>query len=369
MHKYTLYGADFSLYSGKVRAYLNYKNIPYNEVYSTALVYKKIIIPNTGVKYIPVVKTPDGEYFQDSTNIIDQLEQRHVDKSVYPTTPKQHLVSLLLEMYGDEWLLIPAMHYRWNFDNFPFIYREFGKIISPKLPGFIRGYLGKKIGSRFKGMVPLLGITEKTIPMIEKWYEQSFLTNLDKHFAKYSFLLGDVPCIGDYGFFGPLYAHLYRDPYSGKLMKKIAPNVAAWVEKMLDSSAISGEFLADDEIPETLLPILQNLFAEQWPVLEDTANKLAAWYKNTDHSSAERPIEIPRRLGMHTAIIAGTEEQRMVLPYSQWMMQRPLHYYQNLSDSDRAAIVPLLKQVNGLPALEFKIDAEVTRVNNKFVIL
>ena len=41
-NKYTLYGAEFSLYSGKARAYLRYKKLAFDEVLSTVTVYKKI---------------------------------------------------------------------------------------------------------------------------------------------------------------------------------------------------------------------------------------------------------------------------------------------------------------------------------------
>ena len=366
---YTLYGAEFSLYSGKARAYLKYKNIPFDEVLSTIVVYRKIIIPKTGVRFIPVVKTPEGEYLQDTTHIIDHLESQHTQKSVYPVTPKQRLVSMLLELYGDEWLLIPAMHYRWNTDNFPFIYQEFGRIVSPRLPTFIRAFVGKKIGLRFKGFVPLLGITEKTIPAIERWYEERFLPDLNYHFSKYPFLLGDVPSIGDFGFMGPLYAHLYRDPYPGQLMKRLAPHVASWVERMNNASNVSGEFLPNDEIPETLLPILENLFTEQWPVLEDTANKLSAWYdEQTETSPSDEPRAIPRSLGRHRFHINGVEEQRLVLPYTQWMMQRPLEYYQSLSPEEKEYVDPWLQQVQGFDAMQFALKQQVTKVNNRFVL-
>lgn len=366
MSKYILYGTEFSLYTGKARAYLRYKNIPFEEVLSTIGVYKKIIVPKTGVRFVPVVKTPDNEYLQDTTNIIDQLENKHKDKSVYPTTPKQGLVSLLLELYGDEWLLIPAMHYRWNHDNSNFIYREFGKVVSPKLPGFIRGFMGKKIGSRFKGIVPSLGITNKTIPAIEQWYEQGFLVDFNHHLSKHPYLLGNIPCLGDFGLFASLYAHLYRDPYPGKLMKKIAPNVARWVERLKDASAVEGAFLADDEIPDTLLPILSRLFESQWPVLEDTAEKLSQWYEKQDKS--EQPIEIPRRLGMHDFTVQEITEQRAVLPYSQWMMQRPLDLYQSLSTENKQDMQPFLESINGSQAMNFVIKTKVSRINNKFMI-
>ncbi|MFT5452389.1 MAG: glutathione S-transferase [Enterobacterales bacterium] len=294
-----------------------------------------------------------------------QLELKHPSRSVYPTTAKQKLVSLLLELYGDEWLLIPAMHYRWNYNNFPFIFQEFGKLINPRLPAFIRGFLGKKMGGRFRDIVPLLGVTKKTIPEIEKWYEQSFLVDFNYHLSKHPFLLGDIPCIGDFGLFGPLYAHLYRDPYSGKLMKEIAPHVADWVERLKDASLVEGEFLKNDEIPETLLPLLNNLFDLQWPVLADTADKLHDW---TTKQSGVEPLACPRRLGMHEFNFLGIQEQRMVLPHSQWMMQRPLDYYQSLSSQNRSGMEAFLLSVNGLDALQSVLKTEVNRNNNKFVV-
>jgi len=367
--KYTLYGTDFSLYTGKARAYLNYKNIPFDEVASTVKTYKNIIEPNTGVRFIPVVKTPDDVYLQDTTNIIDQLEIRHLAKGIYPQTAKQRLVSLLLELYGDEWLLLPAMHYRWNFDNFPFIYQEFGKIISPKLPKMIRGFLGKRIGNRFRDIVPLLGITKNTIPAIEDWYENRFLANLNEHFNHHPFLLGNAPSIGDFGFYGPLYAHLYRDPYPGALMKKIAPNVADWVERMSNAGDVEGDFVENDEIPETLIPILSDLFDVQWPVLEDTAKKLSEWYaRETNDIHLDQPIRIPRRLGMHQFMIGEVREQRMILPYSLWMMQRPLNLYHSLSSDEKKDLEPLLKRVNGLYAMRFNLDMQVSRIDNQFVV-
>ena len=72
-----LYGAPLSLYTAKARSYLIFKQIPFEEIFSSMKVYKKIIVPKTGVRFIPVVKTPEGEFLQDTSHIIDTLEQRH----------------------------------------------------------------------------------------------------------------------------------------------------------------------------------------------------------------------------------------------------------------------------------------------------
>ena len=111
---YILYGADHSLYTGKVRAYLRYKGLNFEERAATRDVYKSVILPRVGAPIVPVLETAAGEFMQDSTDIIDFLEARHPQASVYPATPVQRLVALLLELYGDEWLVIPAMHYRWS---------------------------------------------------------------------------------------------------------------------------------------------------------------------------------------------------------------------------------------------------------------
>jgi hypothetical protein len=135
---------------------------------------------------------------------------------------------------------------------------------------------------------------------------------------------------------------------------------------MKDASSIKGEFLPNDEIPETLLPILTHLFTNQWPVLEDTANRLSKWYE--EQSKSELPIEIPRRLGMHTFSFKGIAEERMLLPYSQWMMQRPLYFYQSLSSQEKNNLEPFLNKIKGLSVLSFPIKTKVTRINNKFMI-
>lgn len=102
---YKLYGAALSYYTGKVRAYLNYKGIPFEEITASGDIYQQVILPRTGVTYIPVVITPDDMAIQDSTEIIDFLEERFPTRSVYPESPRQRLTALLFELYGDEWLL------------------------------------------------------------------------------------------------------------------------------------------------------------------------------------------------------------------------------------------------------------------------
>lgn len=362
-----LYGSQFSLYTGKARSYLIKKGIPYEEITSTLNVYKKFIIPRTGVRYVPVIQTENDEVIQDTTDIIDHLESVYPDNSVYPSTPKQKLVSMLLEVYADEWLVIPAMHYRWNFpeENDKFIYGEFGSMVLPNAPKFIQRFVGKKVGNKFKGFVPKLGITNKTIPAIEASYEQ-LLSDLNTHFEQHDYLLGGRPTIGDFGLMGPLYAHLFRDPAPGKLMRKIAPNVCAWVERMNKADAPKGDLVANDEIPQTLEPVLQRMAKEHMPVLTDTNRLLKEWREvNPDKA------EVDRFIGTHQFTVEGISGERVVLPYALWMLQRPLDFYRSLDDANEADAVEINEYLSKLGMNEFTnfgAHNRLSRENNKLFV-
>ena len=244
MPGYELLQTEFSLYSGKARAYLRYKGLEFEQRPATLNAYRKIILPRTGVAMIPVLLTPEGEALQDSSVIIDTLEARHPQRSVLPESPRQRLAALLLELYGDEWLLLPAMHYRWNFpqQNRDFIHGEFGRVLWPNGPAWIRRAVGKRLGARFSGFVPRLGITAETIPAIERWWEET-LDVLNAHFQQHRYLLGDRASIGDFGFIGPLYAHLGRDPYPAQLMRERAPGVKI-VRFCVDDPQVNTEAVA-----------------------------------------------------------------------------------------------------------------------------
>lgn len=62
--------------------------------------------------------------------IIDYLEWRYVEVLVYLFIFFQKLIVLLLEVYGDEWLVIFVMYYCWNIEeNKDFVVVEFGCIL------------------------------------------------------------------------------------------------------------------------------------------------------------------------------------------------------------------------------------------------
>ncbi len=360
MAKYILYGGQLSYFTGKARAYLNWKGVDYEERLATRDIYASTIIPRIGYPMIPLLITPDDEAIQDTTEIIDYFEAREPASSVIPTGAKQRLAAHLLELFGDEWLVIPAMHYRWA-HNRDFAYSEFGKITAPELVGDAQFEAGKKAAEKFQGVVAVLGATPEMAPAIEESYE-ALLDELNAHFSVHPYLFGSRPSIGDFGLVGPLYAHLYRDPASGDLMKSRAPEVAKWVERMQSPpEPKGGAFLANDEIPETLLPVLRRMMREQGPCLVNLVEQLSAW------KQANPGTDIPRMIGMQPFTVEGKTAQRIVLPYTQWMLQHATDYFASLEGDARDAVVGLLESIGGEWLTDLDIPAPVKRENHKLV--
>ena len=357
----TMFGSPASLFSGKARAYLDWKGVDYTEVTPTMEIRNEVIVPAVGRMIIPVIQCADGSILQDTSLIIDHYEARESAPSVYPEGPRQRFASLLLECFGDEWLVLPAMHYRWNY-NEDWIYGEFGRSVAPDGTPEQQVAAGKMIGAQFRGFVPMLGINAQTIPAIEASYE-ALLAELSAHFAQHDFLFGSRPSIGDYGLIGPLYAHLYRDPASGEIMERLAPEVAKWVRRMIEPDALgSGEFLADDAIPETLHPILERMMREHVPFLARTAAMLGEWHKSNAGA------KLPRGLGMAPFTIEGVQGEGMARTFSLWMLQRALDSLASLSDDDRAACEAMLRELGGEALIQFAMPVRLRYDNHTLTV-
>lgn len=62
-------------------------------------------------------------------------------------------------------------------------------------------------------------------------------------------------------------------------------------------------------------------------------------------------------------------EQRLVLPYALWMMQRPLDYYQSLNSDEKAEVDSFLKSHGMYKAIQFKLKYPIKRIHNRFMIV
>jgi hypothetical protein len=114
---------------------------------------------HVGKAIMPTLQTPEGDWLQDSTHMIDTLEQRYPDNSITPSGAKQNIVAHLFELHGDEWLVLSSLHYRWSRpDSAEFIVNEFARLGVPFLPRFIGRVVGRTIRDKMKIYLPKFGI-------------------------------------------------------------------------------------------------------------------------------------------------------------------------------------------------------------------
>ncbi len=356
-----MYGAQVSYFSGKLRAYLDWKGLDYQEQVASRDIYVTKIIPNIGWPVIPVIEQDDGSFLQDTTEIIRYFEATRTQPAVLPKSPILAVVSMMLELYGDEWLVLPAMHYRWHY-NREFAVAQFGALSAPEAGTQEQLKIGEKVATPFANALPILGVSDKTAPAIEESY-LTLLAELDYHFTSSSYLLGDAPTLGDFGLYGPLYAHLYRDPNSGAIMQSRAPNVVAWIERIRDNVDRNTQ-LSDSTaiVPETLLPVLQRAVREQLPVLMDTVEQLEQFAATAETG------KLPRMIGFHNFTIGKTTGQRGVFPYCLWMLQHIVDYLAGLSSNDRRDVSVFLQSIGADRLDQLALNCRVKRNNFKLVL-
>ena len=359
MSPYTLFGVECSYYAAKTRAHLAYKRVPYVEIQASRKVYAEEILPRVGWPVVPVLVTPEGETVQDTSEMFDLLEARHPEPPALPPDGAGRVLSHLLEFLGDEWLKLPAMHFRWN-HNYDFIVEEFGRNNDPELPRERQIDIGRKIAPRFHGWLPPLGITEESIPFVESDY-LIFLALFDAHLATSPYLLGAAPTLGDFAFYGPLYAHLFRDPTSGAIMAEHAPRVVDWILRMQPGAPDAEPLAAATVLTPTLAALLGHMLRDFVPITVAAMAELQHWLAT--HPGDE---ELPRQVGEHRVTfgrgtLVALDVTRAIFPYEQWMLQRVQDCYAALHGEAREQAKALLGQIGAKPLVGIPLEHRVER--------
>ena len=386
---YRLFSAENSVFSAKVRAYLRFKQDQgdlgegFEDILVTPELISGLLVARSGSPALPQLEAPNGQWIQDSSAIIDHCEQVHADSSVVPdaaTRPRQRLAAYLIELFADEWLIVPACWERWYFSengrepsHRAFNEQQWGAIFGAGRDGLSRRAAGAEFFESafgisharvdpqgpFAGLIQL-GCTDATV---EAWQSSlhQLLQALEVHFGQHDYLLGGRPCLADFALLGPLYAHFYRDPVPGFALRVFFPLVCEWVERtnaegclnarrygqklyglgpdgsLVGREAMSdgGDWLGDDGVPVTLEPVLSAFFREMWPVLDASMEALRRFIASDDHAVGD---ELPRKTftaspgfeslqtddGPLTVSfeMGGVASRRMVVPNQIWMLQR-----------------------------------------------
>jgi glutathione S-transferase len=386
---YRLYSWEHSYFSGKARAYLRFKERAgalapgWEDILATPELIMGLLIPRTGSNAVPQLETPDGDWVQDTSEIIDTCEAAHPEAPVIPsaeTAPRQCLVSYLIELLADEWMLVPAFWERWYFSengrapsHRGHNEQQWGAVAAAGQPGPARRTAGAAIFEQMMGIshsrkdpkgtyagLVHHGCDERT----EKAWQASqhrVLGLLETHFGRHDYALGGRPGLADFALLGPLYAHLYRDAVSGFALRVYFPITSEWVERTNGEGALNarqwgqklygldangalvgrpatsdgGEWLPHDIVPETLLPLLGVFFDEMWPVLTSSMRVLTDFIASDAHTVGDAlpggsfmatPGFVEHQTGngalTHEFEIGGVRSRRMVMPYQVWMLQR-----------------------------------------------
>jgi len=254
--QYLIYGLEMSPYSVKVRSWFRYKQIDHVWV-QRSMARMPDFQALAKLPLIPLVQCPEGEVLQDSTPIIETLEQRHPQPPMQPASPVLAFLSAMLEEYADEWLNKPMFHYRWSrpMDQDSAALR----IAREQMPGQPDEALAPVVDFLRTRMVPRLafvGSHAGTASLIEQSFHE-VLALLESHLATRPYLFGGRPCLADFGLYGQL-RELASDPTPGLVMRECVPAVMAWLARM-EAPVAEGEF----ETEATLLPALRPLIEEQ----------------------------------------------------------------------------------------------------------
>jgi glutathione S-transferase len=347
-----LYGAPHSLYTGKTRAYLRKQGIRYVERSTADTRFRSEVVPVIGRGIIPVVVLPDGTVVQDTVDILDRFERAGVPNSAYPPGARQRVLAHVAELYAVVALTRHAMHFRWSYAG------EQERFLADAFASGSGAASADQVMARMQSYLPMLGVTSATIPEIETSY-LALLDLLEAHFAEHPYLFGGQPSVGDYGLLGPLFAHLGRDPVPADLMKRRAPKVFRWLERMNASDPDMPEYgergagyLPDDAVPATLEPLFRHMADELFPELTDKITMLRRFVADTDPQEGAPVTDKPhqRIVGTVRTAFRGVPFESGVQPYMLYLWQRITDARDVFAPEDRRRVDDWLEGV-GLAGL------------------
>lgn len=278
-----VYGAAVSYYTGKLEAYLRYKEIPYERI-AMGRAERGRVAAETGAAQMPAVELADGRFLTDTTAILAWLDEHFPEPAVIPRDPLLGFVSRLVEDYADEWMWRPAMHFRWSYrtDALHLSRRIVDELLGDvPLPGALKRWAIRR--RQHGGYVKGDGVTRATWDHVEGIYRRT-LGQLEAIFVARPYLLGDVPSLADFGFFASMFRHFAQDPTASEIMRDRAPAVFEWQARLWNARAsrLHGALLP--ELPDDWSPILREIGEAYLPFLAANAR---AWQGGASRFAAD----------------------------------------------------------------------------------
>jgi len=315
---------EVSYFSAKVRPALRYKGLWVDERRADLAEIQR----RTGYGFIPVVITPEDETWQDSTDIYRRLEERHPEPPLFPAGALQRVASRLVEIYIDEFGLIPAMHYRWG--------SELGEASArARFCGMIGNIkIGNMAADRMVKARYLVGASVEAGPAVEA-HTRELLDALSTHFQAHPYLLGERQSVADCALMGMIDGHFFTDLVSRQLLLETAIPVVGWIDHCKFPNADQqGDWLADDALAPTFREVLTTMGRDAAPIILDYVRAFEDWADNRDQD-VEEP---PRAVGKCKSSLRGLPIEAGIRPYTLFSLQQVLEPYRRLRDGERKRV-------------------------------
>lgn len=374
MEAVNLYGMKVSGHQSRARSYLIKADIPFHERGFNTPHYTKTVVPLAGgLRTMPTLEFADGRVIRDSNAIIDHFEEQSGHK-FSPQTPKQRFFSYLFDVVACEGLLRPGMHYRWNFDaeNRAFLEAQTRMMLPREMDG-IEDIL-EASHNQMRAATQKFGVNPDTSPLIEELYAEQ-LAAFEGHFSACPYLLGGRPCRGDFGLMIWLHPHLGRDPKPLSIMQANAMSVLRYTERMnqRDTDWIEfpnwereDEYLASDEIPDTLIHMARVMAEDFVPETLAAAEAINAWL--SEHNP-EPGTHVERGLGFAGFELRGKPISALAQPYRFYRLKRAQDEYAAMGEADKAALEATLDACNMTPILNAALTRQIGWQDNREVWL
>ena len=335
MRSYRLISSPDSIASAKVRLYLRWKNVPFRETVATRQVIKCEVTPRIKGVDVPIFITPTNETHQDSRAIIDFVEARERGDALVPERGELTFAARLMEAYCDDWLANAITQIVWSHDKTraPLtLAKTLYPDQSPEQNERIARILVSRVGSR-------LARRGFEASMISDTREQVsiFLSCLDRHLERSDFLLGDRPCIADFGLAAAL-TTLRDSSADGATFVAERPHVFNWLAEVNGpGSPALGEYRRAYGLPATLIDLLRIASVHFIPHGLEACDAVADW---ADANPGK--INLPKIVGHSRRGDAASE----LNPQSQFLMQRILDALDQAdTPADKTALQETLEKV------------------------
>ena len=240
MSRYEVYGALGSPYSLKVRAALRAKRLPHTWTGMTAEDRARVM-PNVKAQVIPVIRTPDASWTNDSTPFLLGLEGE--GRALVPAEAKMQFVCLLIEDMADEWFMKAMFHYRWAYPEDAEWCANW--IMFDSLPNAGREGVERNaamIRSRQISRMALVGCTPATAPVIEASWKRTNKALESMATGPTRFLFGDRISLADIALYGQLKV-MSVDPTPMAWLRAETPYLYRWLDLADDASGLDGDWL------------------------------------------------------------------------------------------------------------------------------